>query len=190
MSPRTSMSTVENSPGLNRGKPRHRLTPNGYPVVQRSTMSDPATLPCPRMGIATNFVNAFISAASVSTDAEFMCLPRVIDRPIPKKMTPNLQRFIRSARSCNCSTFNPVSSMSCRSTRCPFTMARSAVIASKSLLGRTCKKISAALTLSVSRMSTRTIVRPLRPSGTNLPFCMIVYFVKCRGWHSAGLPPQ
>ena len=47
-----------------------------------------------------------------------------------------------------------------------------------------------ALALGVSRMSTRTIVRPLRPLGTNLPFWVSVYFVKCRGWHSAGLPPQ
>ena len=39
-------------------------------------------------------------------------------------------------------------------------------------------------------MSTRTIVRPLRPLGTNLPFCVRVYLVKCLGWHSAGLPPQ
>ena len=39
-------------------------------------------------------------------------------------------------------------------------------------------------------MSTRTIVRSLRPLGTNLPFWVSVYLVKCRGWHSAGLPPQ
>ena len=50
--------------------------------------------------------------------------------------------------------------------------------------------MSAALALGVSRMSTRTIVRPLRPLGTNLPFWVSVYLVKCRGWHSAGLPPQ
>ena len=25
---------------------------------------------------------------------------------------------------------------------------------------------------------------------SNFPFCMMVYFVKWRGWHSAGLPPQ
>ena len=50
--------------------------------------------------------------------------------------------------------------------------------------------MSAALTLGVSRMSTRTIVRPLRPFGTNFPFGISAYFVKCRGWHSAGLPPQ
>ncbi len=61
---------------------------------------------------------------------------------------------------------------------------------SKSLPGRTCRKMSAALALGVSRMSTRTIVRPLRPLGTNLPFCVRVYLVKWRGWHSAGLPPQ
>ena len=44
----------------------------------------------------TNFVKAFISAASVRMPAEFMCLPRVIERPMPKKITPNLARFIRS----------------------------------------------------------------------------------------------
>jgi len=49
---------------------------------------------------------------------------------------------------------------------------------------------SAAFALGVSRMSTSTIVRPLRPFGTNFPFCVSVYFVKCRGWHSAGFPPQ
>ena len=47
----------------------------------------------------TNLVKAFISAASVRMPAEFMCLPRVIDRPMPKKMTPNLARFIRSTMS-------------------------------------------------------------------------------------------
>ena len=55
------------------------------------------------------------------------------------------------------------------------------VSTSKSLPGRICRKMSAALALGVSRMSTRTIVRPLRPSGTNLPFWVSVYFVKCRG---------
>ena len=42
--------------------------------------------------------------ARVRTAAEFMCLPRVIDRPMPKKITPKRARFIRSAKSCNCST--------------------------------------------------------------------------------------
>ncbi len=51
------------------------------------------------MGMATNLVNAFSSATSVRTAAEFMCLPRVIDRPMPKKSTPNRARFMRSARS-------------------------------------------------------------------------------------------
>ena len=61
---------------------------------------------------------------------------------------------------------------------------------SKSLPGRTWRKMSAAFALVVSRMSTRTIVRSLRPLGRNFPFCISVYFVKCRGWHSAGFPPQ
>ena len=56
LSPRTSRSTVENSPGLKRGYPRLKLTPKGYPVVQRSTTSAPVTLPCPRIGMQTNFV--------------------------------------------------------------------------------------------------------------------------------------
>src|SRR5204862_1160014 len=75
-------------------------------------------------------------------------------------------------------------------TRCPLMRARSTVRTSKSFVGRICRKMSAALALGVSRMSTRIIVRPLRPFGTNLPFWVSVYFVKCRGWHSAGLPPQ
>ena len=57
------------------------------------TTSAPVTLPWPRIGMATNLVKAFISAASVSTAAEFMCLPRVIDRPMPKNSTPNLARL-------------------------------------------------------------------------------------------------
>src|SRR5215467_13657595 len=67
--------------------------------------------------------------------------------------------------------------------------ARRMVMTSKSLLGRTWRKMSAALTLGVSRMSTRTIVRSLRPLGMNFPFWVRVYLVKCRGWHSAGFPP-
>ena len=60
---------------------------------QRMITSAPVTLPWPRIGIATNFVKAFISAASVSRAAEFMCLPRVIDRPMPKKMHAELGRL-------------------------------------------------------------------------------------------------
>ena len=70
-------------------------------------MSAPVTLPCPRIGMATNLVKAFSSVASVRTAAEFMCFPRVIDRPMPKNRTPNRARFIRSARSCSCSTVTP-----------------------------------------------------------------------------------
>ena len=61
--------------------------------------SAPVTLPCPRIGIATNFVKAFISAASVSSAALFMCLPRVIDRPMPKNKQPNFAVFMRWMRS-------------------------------------------------------------------------------------------
>ncbi len=121
---------------------------------------------------------------------EFMCFPRVIETPIPKKITPNRARFIRPTMSCRRSKVRPVSATSASSTGCPLTSARSVVATSKSFPGRIWRKMSAALALGVSRMSTRTIVRPLRPSGTNFPFCMIVYLVKCRGWHSAGLPPQ
>src|SRR5262249_27942466 len=48
--------------------------------------------------------------------------------------------------------------------------ARRTVISSKSLPGRIWRKRSAALALGVSRISTRTIVRSLRPRGVNLPF--------------------
>ena len=41
------------------------------------------------MGMATNLVKAFNSAARVNKAAEFMCLPRVMDNPMPKKNTPN-----------------------------------------------------------------------------------------------------
>ena len=64
------------------------------------------------------------------------------------------------------------------------------VTTSKSLPGWIWRNRSAARALGVSRMSTRTMNRPLRPCGTNLPFWVSVYFVKCRGWHSAGFPPQ
>ena len=64
---------------------------------------------------------------------------------------------------------------------------RSVVRTSKSLPGRICRKMSTRLSLGVSRISTSTIVRPLRPLGTNFPFCVSVYLVKCRGWHSAGI---
>ena len=58
------------------------------------TTSPPVTLPWPRIGMATNLVKAFSSAASVSSAAEFMCLPRVIDRPMPKNSTPKRAFFI------------------------------------------------------------------------------------------------
>ena len=119
-----------------------------------------------------------------------MCFPRVIETPIPKKITPNRARFIRSTRSWSCSTVRPVSATLSSSTCCFLTRARRVVRTSKSLPGRIWRKRSAAFALGVSRMSTRTMVRPLRPSGTNLPFWVRVYLVKCRGWHSAGLPPQ
>ena len=152
--------------------------------------SAPVTLPCPRIGMATNLVKAFISAASVSRAALFMCLPRVIDRPMPKKKQPNLHDFMRWIRSSSVSRVRPVSAI-CSSPTCwPLTIARRIVISSKSLPGRTCRKMSAALALFVSRISTSTIVRSLRPRGRNLLFCMMVYFVKWRGWHSAGFPPQ
>ena len=109
--------------------------------------SAPVTLPWPRIGMATNFVKAFISAASVSSAALFMCLPRVIDRPMPKKMQPNLARFMRSMRSSSGSRVRPVSAI-CSSPTCwPLTIARRIVISSKSLPGRTCRKMSAALAL-------------------------------------------
>ena len=41
-------------------------------------------------------VRAGTPAASVSRAAEFMCLPRVIDRPMPKNSTPNFAFFMRS----------------------------------------------------------------------------------------------
>ena len=46
---------------------------------------------------------------------------------------------------------------------------------SKSLPGRTWRKMSAAFALIVSRMSTSTIVRSLRPRGRYFPFCVSVY---------------
>ena len=101
--------------------------PNGYPVVQRSTTSAPVTLPWPRIGMQTNFVNAFISAARFRIPAEFMCLPRVIDRPMPKKITPNLARFIRSAMSCSFSTDRPISATRSLSTGWFLMSARSVV---------------------------------------------------------------
>ena len=109
---------------------------------------------------------------------------------MPKNRTPNRARFIRSTRSCSCSTVTPVSATRSRFTGRPLTSAIRVVTSSKSLPGWIWRKRSAARALGVSRMSTRTIVRPLRPCGTNLPFWVSVYLVKCRGWHSAGLPPQ
>ena len=50
--------------------------------------------------------------------------------------------------------------------------------------------IAAAFALFVLRTSISTAVRSLRPFGTNSPLGIRLYFVKCRGWHSAGLPPQ
>ena len=99
-------------------------------------MSEPVTLPWPRIGMATNLVKAFSSAASVRTAAEFMCLPRVIDRPMPKKITPKRAFFIRSAKSCNCSSVSPVSATSSSFTGWPLMSARSVVRTSKSLPGR------------------------------------------------------
>ena len=43
-----------------------------------------------------------------------MCLPRVIDRPMPKNSTPNRAFFMRSAKSWSCSTVSPVSATSLR----------------------------------------------------------------------------
>ena len=57
--------------------------------------SAPVTFPCPRIGMATNLVKAFSSAAKVNRAAEFMCFPRVIDNPIPKNIAPNFADFIR-----------------------------------------------------------------------------------------------
>ena len=144
----------------------------------------------PRIGIATNLVKAFSAVTKARTEAEFMCFPRVIESPMPKKSTPNRARFIRSTRSWSCSTVAPVSATRSAFTGRPFTSAMSVVTSSKSLPGCIWRKRSAARALGVSRMSTRTIVRPLRPWGTNRPFWVSVYLVKCRGWHSAGLPPQ
>ena len=48
--------------------------------------------------------------------------------------------------------------------------ARIVVHSSKSFPGLMIKAMSAALAEGVSRMSMVTIVRPLRPSGMNLPF--------------------
>src|SRR5256885_12505955 len=50
--------------------------------------------------------------------------------------------------------------------------------------------MSAALADFVFRTSTITHVRSLRPLGRNSPLGIRLYLVKCRGWLSAGLPPQ
>ena len=42
---------------------------------------------------------ADLALASVRAAAEFMCFPRVIERPMPKNSTPNRAFFIRSTRS-------------------------------------------------------------------------------------------
>ena len=94
-------------------------------MVHLSTTSAPVTLPWPRIGMQTNFVKAFISAAMFRMPAEFMCLPRVIDRPMPKKMTPNLARFIRSTMSLIVSSDRPVSATRASSTGWSFISARS-----------------------------------------------------------------
>src|SRR5437867_1035187 len=113
-------------------------------------MSEPVTLPCPRIGMHTNFVKAFSSAASVRTAAEFMCFPRVIETPIPKNSTPNRARFIRSARSCSWSSVSPVSTALASSTLCFLRRARSVVSTSKSLPGLIWRKRSAALALGLA----------------------------------------
>jgi len=115
---------------------------------------------------------------------------RVIDSPIPKNRQPNFAPFMREIRSSMTSRLNPVSAICSSPTGCPLMSARRIVISSKSFPGRIWRKMSAALALFVSRMSTNTMVRSFRPRGKNLLFCMMVYLVKCLGWHSAGLPPQ
>ena len=64
-----------------------------------------------------------------------MCFPRVIDRPMPKKITPKRHVFIRSARSCNCSSVSPVSATSSLFTGWLLIRARSVVRTSKSFPG-------------------------------------------------------
>ena len=116
----------------------------------------------------TNFVKAFISAAMFRMPAEFMCLPRVIDRPMPKKMTPNLARFIRATMSLIVSRDRPISATRASSTGWSFISARIVVQSSKSLPGLMMSAMSAALAEGVSRMSMVIIVRPLRPSRDEL----------------------
>ena len=77
-------------------------------MVQRRTTSAPVTLPCPRIGMQTNLVKAFISAARFRIPAEFMCFPRVMETPIPKRITANLARFIRSTISSSFLTVSAV----------------------------------------------------------------------------------
>ena len=60
-------------------------------MVQRRTTSAPVTLPCPRIGMHTNLVKALSSAVRFRIAAEFMCFPRVIETPMPKKITPKLR---------------------------------------------------------------------------------------------------
>jgi hypothetical protein len=166
------------------------LTPKGYPVVQRITMSAPVTFPCPRIGMATNFVNSLSSVTSVSTDAEFMCFPRVIERPHAEEedaeaglLHPVDQVLELLDRRAGLLHGRPVHG--------PALEERDHGGDNLEVLaGPDLEEEVAARALGVSRMSTRTMYRPFRPWGTNLPFWVSVYFVKCRGWHSAGLPPQ
>ena len=50
-----------------------------------------------------------MSRVRASRASLLACLPRVIVRPMPKKITPNLQAFIRSIRSCHTASSTPVS---------------------------------------------------------------------------------
>ena len=111
----------------------------------------------------TNLVKAFISAAMFRMPAEFMCLPRVIDRPMPKKMTPNFAFFIRSTRSLIVSSDSPISATRASSTGWPFISARRVVQSSKSFPGLMMSAMSAARAEGVSRMSIVIMVRPFRP---------------------------
>ena len=139
----------------------------------------------------TNLVKAFISAASVRMPAEFMCLPRVIDRPMPKKITPNL------------GPLHPVDQILELVDRQPGL--RNALFVHRLVLDESAQRGQDLEVLARPNLEEDVgglgagrladVHQDHRPAlaamlGTNLPFWVRVYLVKCRGWHSAGLPPQ
>ena len=110
-----------------------------------------------------------------------MCLPRVIDKPMPKKIAAKLGRLhaLRRNRS--------IARASARSAAI-LTSSVTVLILDQRPQDRDQLKIFAGPdlqkdvrrfdTIFVSRMSTKTIVRSLRPLGRNLLFCISVYLVK------------